>query len=425
MVRLATGNGTPNDVGDHSSVPPGSLGLVSSSTPAPRTTASTAPLTVRTISAEDHLAFVRTQESASFLQTPPWGLVKAEWRRESIGWFDGSRLVGAALVLYRQLPRIKRHLAYLPEGPMIDWSAENLAVWLAPMVTHLRRAGAFGVRMGPPVITARWSAAQVKEGIADDAVRRLGEVAPLERGVIGANVVSQLDRLGWKQQVAEGGFAAGQPQYNFVIPLRHEDGTPRTEDDVLKAMNQQWRRNIKKAIKSGVEVTRGRVAPGDDADLTLFHDLYVHTAERDHFTPRPLGYFRTMFEALGSETDDDAAVEIRLYLARHEGDLVAATIWIRVGGHTWYSYGASSTEKREVRGSNAAQWAMISDSLTAGADVYDLRGITDTLDSDDSHVGLIQFKVGTGGEAVEYAGEWDLPINRALYTLFDLYMSRR
>ena len=112
-----------------------------------------------------------------------------------------------------------------------------------------------------------------------------------------------------------------------------------------------------------------------------------------------------MFEALGAEEPD----RIRLYLARHEGDLVASTIWIRVGTHTWYSYGASSTEKRDVRGSNAIQWQMIRDSLAAGAHVYDLRGITDTLDSDDSHVGLIQFKVGTGGEAVEYAGEWDLP----------------
>ena len=62
-----------------------------------------------------------------------------------------------------------------------------------------------------------------------------------------------------------------------------------------------------------------------------------------------------------------------------------------------------------MRGSNAVQWQMIRDALAAGAHVYDLRGITDTLDSDDSHVGLIQFKVGTGGEAVEYAGEWDLP----------------
>ena len=65
------------------------------------------------------------------------------------------------------------------------------------------------------------------------------------------------------------------------------------------------------------------------------------------------------------------------------------------------------------------------DALAAGAHVYDLRGITETLDADDSHVGLIQFKVGTGGKAVEYAGEWDLPLNRLLYKGFCLYMNRR
>ena len=96
-----------------------------------------------------------------------------------------------------------------------------------------------------------------------------------------------------------------------------------------------------------------------------------------------------------------------------------------MGGHTWYSYGASSTEKREVRGSNAAQWEMIRHALDRGADVYDLRGITDTLDPDDSHVGLIQFKVGTGGEAVEHAGEWDLPLRPLLYRGFQAAMKRR
>ena len=39
--------------------------------------------------------------------------------------------------------------------------------------------------------------------------------------------------------------------------------------------------------------------------------------------------------------------------------------------------------------------------------------------------GLIQFKVGTGGEAVEYLGEWDLPLNPLLYKAFDLYMKHR
>jgi vancomycin resistance protein VanK len=371
-----------------------------------------ARFSVRPISEDEHLSFVASRRSASFLQTPAWGRVKNEWRRESLGWYDGDTLVGAGLVLYRQLPKVKRFLAYLPEGPLLDWASESLGDWLTPMAEHLKGQGAFGVRMGPPVVTRSWTAAQVKAGIADDAVRRLDDLAPESRDGTGARVVAQLAELGWRRQAAEGGFAAGQPQYVFQIPL-----AGRTEDDVLAGMNQQWRRNIKKSAKAGVEVT----SSSGEEDLKAFHDLYVHTAERDHFTPRPLGYFATMLEALRAESPD----RIRLWFARHEGDLVAATIAIRVGAHSWYSYGASSTEKRDVRGSNAIQWAMIQDALAAGADVYDLRGITDTLDPDDPHVGLIQFKVGTGGEAVEYAGEWDLPLNRVLYKAFDTYMRRR
>jgi vancomycin resistance protein VanK len=343
-------------------------------------------------------------------------MVKSEWRHESLGWYDGERLVGAGLVLYRKLPRLARYLAYLPEGPVLYWAADDLAAWLDPLTEHLRGQGAFGVRMGPPVVTRRWSAEQVKAGITDESVRRLGDLAPIARSATGARVVQQLETLGWRRQVSEGGFAAGQPQYTFVVPLVADDGTRRTDAEVLAGMNQLWRRNIRKAEKSGVAVSNGTAE-----ELKAFHDLYVHTAQRDHFTPRPLSYFQTMYEALGSEDPG----RVTLWLAHHEGDLVAATIGIRVGRHAWYSYGASSTSKREVRGSNAVQWSMIRAAIAEGAEVYDLRGITDTLDADDAHVGLIQFKAGTGGEAVETVGEWDLPLNRMLYRGFELYLNRR
>lgn len=398
-------------------------------------------LAVRTIGAEEHLALITSMSrpgtgttggSASFLQTPAWAAVKPDWKAESIGWFvrsstGGESIVGAALVLYRQLPRLRRYLAYLPEGPLLDWESEDLEAWLNPMADHLRAQGAFAIRIGPPVVVRRWSAACLKEGIAQQSIRSLSELAPTERSPAGARVVSRLTELGWRPQSAGEGFAAGQPKYNFCIPLADGDGHPRSEADLLAGMNQQWRRNIKRAAKLGVEVERAEPA-GLPADLRDFHQLYVHTAARDHFTPRPLTYFETMFASLGAEDPDrpgSSPVEIRLYLARHEGDLVASTIWIRVGTHAWYSYGASSGEKRETRGSNAIQWQMIRDSIAAGAHVYDLRGITSTLDPDDAHAGLIQFKVGTGGEAVEYAGEWDLPLNKALYKGFELYLRRR
>jgi lipid II:glycine glycyltransferase (peptidoglycan interpeptide bridge formation enzyme) len=372
-------------------------------------------LTVAAISAEEHLAYVAAQPSASFLQTPAWGTVKSEWRAESIGWRDShGTLVGAALVLHRPIPRLKKYtLAYLPEGPLIDWRDQDLGRWLDPMAAYLKTQGAFGIRMGAPVVTRRWTAAQVKEGLADEGVRNLREVAT-ELDPVGKKVSEHLDAHGWRDQHVAEGFGSGQPQYTFAVPLAGRD-----EEDVLKGMNQLWRRNIKKADKSGVVVT---ATDGTDATaLERFHTLYVETAARDHFTPRPLAYFGQMVDAMNAES----AERVRLFLATHEDDLVAATIYVRVGARTWYLYGASSTAKREVRGSNAVQWAMMREAMAAGADVYDLRGITSTLDPDDSHAGLIQFKVGTGGEAVETVGEWDLALNTPLYKAFDLYMKRR
>ncbi|MFD1824236.1 MULTISPECIES: lipid II:glycine glycyltransferase FemX [Mumia] len=378
-------------------------------------------LTVRTISSADHLAYLTSLPSASFLQTPAWAAVKPEWRGESIGWFDGSEIVGAGLVLYRKLPKVAKYLAYLPEGPVIDFASAvegpgGLAAWLDPMVKHLTGKGAFGVRMGPPVVLRTWDAATVKKAVADPALRTLGDAPAATADGRAIAVTRELHRIGWREQVSEGGFTAGQPKYNFWLPLAEADGTPRTEEAVLRGMNQLWRRNIKKADKAGVEVTLG----GAD-DLAAFHAIYSETAVRDHFTPRPLSYFQTMWDALNGEDPD----RMRLYLAHHEGDLVAATTLVRVGQHAWYSYGASTTAKREVRGSNAIQWQMIRDAMADGCTVYDMRGITDTLDPEDSHVGLIQFKVGTGGQAVEYAGEWDLPVNRLLYLAFQQYMKRR
>ncbi len=366
---------------------------------------------MRTITPTQHLDYLRSLPSSSFLQTPAWGRVKTEWRSESIGFFAGSDLVGAGLVLYRQLPKVKRFLAYLPEGPVVDWYAAELPELLNAMARHLKSKGAFGIRIGPPVVVRRWDAATVKSAIADPAIVRLGQVRPSADEPRSAAVRDVLHGAGWVEQETDASFAVGQPKYVFQLPL-----AGRRDDDIVGRMSQQWRRNIKKAAKSGVVVRQGGVD-----ELPAFHRLYVETATRDQFTPRPLAYFATMFDVLLDEDPD----RIRLYLAHHEGDLVAAATWVRVGRHTWYSYGASSTDKRDVRGSNAIQWQLIRDAIAIGADVYDLRGITDTVAHDDPHLGLIQFKVGTGGEAVELLGEWDLPLNRLVYKAFAAYMKRR
>ena len=222
------------------------------------------PIAVRTVTPAQHLAYVNDLPGASFLQTPAWAAVKSEWNHESIGWFADDELVGVGLVLYRQLPKVKRYLAYLPEGPLLDWSSPRLDDMLTAMAAHLKAQGAFGVRMGPPVVVRRWSAETIKQAISGEEHQRLGTVPADDEEPTGATVRAALSNAGWLSQAGADGFSAGQPQYVFQIPL-----AGRTAEDVLAGMNQLWRRNIKKAAKLGVEVSRGGAA-----DLADFHQLY-------------------------------------------------------------------------------------------------------------------------------------------------------
>src|SRR6188472_3333352 len=187
-------------------------------------------LTVRPITPEQHLAQIRARAAGSglvsVLQVPGWGTVKSDWRHESLGWFDDTDLIGAGLVLYRQVPRLPRYLAYLPEGPDIDWLGEGpaargltgperihpLADWLNPLLSHLRGAGAFAAKIGPPLWTRRWSAATLKAALAAGEASVLRDLPADESDGRALAAVDVLEALGWTQKPSSGaGFGDVQP----------------------------------------------------------------------------------------------------------------------------------------------------------------------------------------------------------------------
>ena len=372
-------------------------------------------LTVRPLTPKQHLDWIQAQagsSSISFLQTPAWGQVKADWRHESLGWFDGEQLVSAALVLYRPIPRLKWSLAYLPEGPTFPTLIPGPAAhWVNPLTAYLKGKKVFTIKMGPPVIVRQWSANAIKDAIANSSAK-LQDLVPDTSNDQATELVTQLRALGWHQEVAEGdGFGDVQPRFVFQLDLRDK-----SIDDLFNGMNQEWRRNIRKADKSGVEVVEGKFE-----DLADFHAVYVETAQRDRFTPRPLRYFERMWKAM--EAEDPS--RLRLFLAKKDGDVLAATTLVTVGGHAWYSYGASTTAGRDFRPSNAVQWAMIQAAHASNCHTYDLRGIGDSLDPSHHLFGLIRFKLGTGGHVSEYIGEFDLPVQPILHRAIKLYLARR
>ncbi|NUP36992.1 MAG: peptidoglycan bridge formation glycyltransferase FemA/FemB family protein [Streptomyces sp.] len=387
-----------------------------------------AGLRLEPIGADLHAAFLRRPgtHTASFLQTPAWARVKTGWRAESLGWFDGAgRLLGTALVLYRQLPGVRRFFAYLPEGPGVDWADPQLERWLDPLLDHLRGTGAFAVRMGPPLAYRRWSARTLKDAAGPG--RRVGDILPDLVEPLGAAVADRLRESGWRRCGEEGqgtgvpprrSSGGAQPRLVFEVSL-----AGRGLDDLWTGLNQEWRRNIKKAGKSGV-----RTAVEGPQTLPAFHDLLRVTERRDGFDlGRDLGYYQRQYAELNAEQPG----RMRLYTARHEGELLAAHTFLTApdGNRVWYQTGASADHRREVRPSNALQWRMLCDALLAGAAVYDMRGVPDDLDPAARAHGLLRWKLGTGGEAVETVGEWELPlqgaVNKALHRAMHAYLTRR
>jgi lipid II:glycine glycyltransferase (peptidoglycan interpeptide bridge formation enzyme) len=379
------------------------------------------PLAVREIDEAVHLAFLRAYadpESVSFLQSPAWGRVKTAWRAVSLGWFDGGRLAGTALVLLRDLPRIpfapRRSLAYVPEGPTVDWfgSGRRAADWLDPLVAHLRAAGVFSIKLGPKVIGRAWDAAAVHAGMADPAVANFADLPAGTSSAQARRLVQELHALGWRRRAgAEQGIADVQPRHFLRVPLAGRD-----ESTVLAGFSPQWRRNVRIAERAGVRVWRA-----DTADLPAFHAMYLETARRDDFLPRPLGYFERMFRELLAADPDG----VRLYLAGADAVPAAGAAMVRFGRHAWFGYGASTTARRELRASNALQWGMIRDCIADRMDVYDLRGTGETLDPGHPLFGLLRFKAGTGGEVVEYPGEYDLALSRPLDLALRAYLRHR
>ncbi len=370
----------------------------------------TGPLSVRPVSATEHLDFVRGCAGASYLQCPSWGVMPPRWEHESVGWYDGPLLRGVGLVLYRPVPLVGS-LAYVGEGPVVDWAALGADNVLDPLLAYLRNRGVFSVMLAPDLVLRRWRVETLRSVLRSGTAQRLRDVPPDDVSPIALDVVDALRGLGWTQYEALGPGFGGQmhPRYRSHVPLS-------PDADPVERLDRQWRRNLRKASGSGVDVRTG----GAD-DLPSFYALYAETAGRDGFPPLPLEFFERMWASLTGEDPERLA----LYLAERDGNAHAAALRTQVGDVVSYTHGASSAAGREWRPSNAMQWRMLTDARAAGASVYDLRGISDALDPDDPLFGLLRFKLGLGGDAVELAGEWEYPLRPVRHRVVARLRERR
>ncbi|MEN6460217.1 MAG: peptidoglycan bridge formation glycyltransferase FemA/FemB family protein [Syntrophomonas sp.] len=322
--------------------------------------------------------FINNHPRGHFLQTWEWGQVK-----KGMGWDplplvleEDGEIRAALLILKRRLPLpgLKKCIFYSPRGPVADIESEEICKVLfeGARKVALDHKAIF-LKIDPDVENTRQGFKEI------------------------------LSKCGFRENKTGLDFAGVQPRFVFRLDI-----TP-SEVKLLENMHSKTRYNIKLANKKGVSI---REARGKE-DLKAFYNILEETARRDHFLIRGYEYFEMLWDQM---VENGMA---QIFIAEYEEKPVSATLALILGEKTWYLYGASSNQYRNVMPNYLIQWQMIQWAKNKGCSLYDFRGVSGDIDESNPLYGLYRFKKGFNGEFTEFIGEWDRVYSSFFYFVWN------
>ena len=306
--------------------------------------------------------FVSHHSRGHFLQSWGWGELKAGagWHPLRFALWDAQEhMVAGAQVLCRSAPHVPLRagfLAYMPKGPVIEWSSSEVcSAFFTQLNAYLRGQGALALHMEP---------CQRVTIATDDAMMK---------GL---------------EQTQFYPATPIQPLRTIVLDLTPDEAT------LLAQMKEKWRYNVRLAERKGVKV---RVAQTVD-DVKAWYALLQTTSVRDEFGVHTLEYYERAWEIFSTRQ------QARLLLAEYDDQLLAGIFVSCYARQGIYLYGASSNEQRNLMPNYLLQWEAIRWAKREGATHYDFWGIPATEDEDEAMAGVYRFKRGWGGEVVRFVG---------------------
>lgn len=107
-----------------------------------------------------------------------------------------------------------------------------------------------------------------------------------------------------------------------------------------------------------------------------------------------------------------------LYVAELDGLPIATSLVYDYDGARYYAHAAADYEHRKLAAGAILLVQMIVDAKRAGMQSFDFWGITTSENANHPWYGFTQFKKSFGGQQVDYAGTWDLPVKKFRYLLY-------
>lgn len=216
------------------------------------------------------------------------------------------------------------------------------------------------------------------------------------------------------------------PQHTFFLDLKQ------TENEILRAMHEKTRYNIKVAQKHEVTVRLGENLD----DLQIFLNLQRQTAKRQNFQTHSDLYFIKMFQTL---KERGMFYQLIAEIKKPEGynlptpsqkqSLIISTkntiplssiILLKFKNVLYYPYGGSAFEFREKMPNHLIHWKAIQLGKQLNCNIYDLWGcLPPNPNPKDNWFGFHRFKEGFGGKLISYLNSYDIVFNQKLYGWFN------
>lgn len=358
---------------------------------------------------------------------------------------EGNVIAGTLMTEARAL-KIYKYF-YTHRGPVMDYSDIKLVHFFFKSLTdYLKKQNCLFVLVDPYILeNLRNADGEILESYDNRAV------------------IKTLEDLGYKHQ----GWSVGYSTMSQIRWLSILDLKDKSEDQLLKEMDYQTRRNIKKTYEMGVKV---RTLPMEETDT--FFELFQMAEEKHGFKFRDKPYFYEMQktyqdhamlkltyidlkdylstlqqkhddltkqltdvdealkESPNSKKNKNKKTQIEQQLNSNERKLnetkekiaaegevlnLAAALYIYNDHEVYYLSSGSNPKYNAYMGAYRLQWEMIKFAKEHNIDRYNFYGITGDFSEDAEDYGVQQFKKGFNANVYEYIGDFIKPIKPLAY----------
>ena len=179
----------------------------------------------------------------------------------------------------------------------------------------------------------------------------------------------------------------------------------KSEDEIIANMSSTRRKQHRNYGKKGLVMAQSNTRE----TLDVFYKLLKISSGEKGFYVRDKSFFDQMFETL-VQTGNAS-----LFTATRDGNIEVAALVYQDEDTRYYAHVGRDLSDNSLQASAPLISYMIIDAKRAGLKYFDMYGISESDDKIDEKSGFTVFKKTFGGEVVQFAGAWEVPIVKPVY----------